>query len=66
LVSVSGLGSASPSRRFFQSAIAALMPSSARTEQCIFTGGSERSCTICVFRICMTSSMVFPFTSSVT
>ena len=29
----SGFGSASPSRRFFQSAIAALMPSSARTEQ---------------------------------
>src|SRR5262249_6252893 len=30
----------------FQSSIAALMPSSASTEQCILTGGSESSCTI--------------------
>src|SRR5204863_8766399 len=61
----SGLG-CPPSRFFFQSEIAALMPSSASTEQCILTGGSESSWTIWVFLICSTSSTVLPFTSSVT
>src|SRR5439155_4113623 len=60
---VSPLGA---SRRRFQSAIAALIPSSASTEQWILTGGSESSCTIWVFLIFITSSIVLPLTSSVT
>src|SRR6266849_9946111 len=50
---------------FFQSWIAARMASSARTEQWIFTGGSESSLTISVFLICSASSTVLPFTHSV-
>src|SRR5688572_1516227 len=55
-----------PSRLRFQSASAALMPSSASTEQWIFTGGSDSSETMCVFLIAITSSIDLPFTSSVT
>jgi len=50
----------------FQSANAALMPSSASTEQWILTGGSDSSSTMFVFLIAITSSIVLPFTSSVT
>ena len=49
-----------------QSATAALIASSANTEQCIFTGGSDSSVTICVFWISYASATVFPFTNSVT
>src|SRR5712692_11907199 len=52
--------------RVRQSATAALMASSASTEQWIFTGGSDNSCTISVFLIWYASATVFPLTSSVT
>src|SRR5258705_7081462 len=45
--------------------MAALMASSASTEQWIFTGGSESSRTMSVFLIANASSTVLPFTHSV-
>src|SRR5579863_1012616 len=45
--------------------MAALMASSASTEQWIFTGGSERSRTMSVFLIERASSTVLPLTHSV-
>src|SRR5712692_2126187 len=59
-------GSCSAARFFFQSAMAALMASSASTEQWIFTGGSDSSCAICVFLMVSASSTDLPFTHSVT
>src|SRR2546426_8121255 len=53
------------SRFFFQSPIAARMASSARTEQWIFTGGSESSFTMSIFLIERASSTVLPLTHSV-
>src|SRR5260370_10708405 len=50
---------------FFQSPIAARMASSARTEQWIFTGGSESSFTMSIFLIVRASSTVLPLTHSV-
>src|SRR5450759_2455038 len=50
---------------FFQSPMAARMASSASTEQWIFTGGSDNSFTMAVFRIVSASSTVLPFTHSV-
>ena len=46
--------------------MAALMASSARTEQWIFTGGSESSWAISLLVIVPASSSVLPFTHSVT
>src|SRR5262249_2943537 len=54
-----------PSCFFFQSVIAALIASSARTEQWIFTGGRLNSLTISVFLIASASASVLPFTHSV-
>ena len=45
--------------------MAALIASSASTEQWILTGGSASSLTICVFLIASASSTVRPFTHSV-
>ena len=45
--------------------IAALIASSANTEQCILTGGNESSSTISVFLIVWASSKVLPLTHSV-
>src|ERR1044071_8683550 len=45
---------------------AALIASSARIEQWIFTGGSDSSCAMCVFLICVAWSSVLPLTHSVT
>src|SRR5271157_4185685 len=50
---------------FFQSPMAALMASSASTEQWIFTGGRESSRTMSVFLIESASSTVLPLTHSV-
>src|SRR5947208_7392916 len=50
---------------FFQSVTAALIASSARTEQWIFTGGRLSSLTISVFLIARASSRVLPLTHSV-
>src|ERR1700731_840935 len=50
---------------FFQSPIAARMASSARTEQWIFTGGSESSFTMSIFLIERASSTALPLTHSV-
>src|SRR5437899_6333025 len=50
---------------FFQSPMAALMASSASTEQWIFTGGSDSSRTMSVFLIESASATVLPFTHSV-
>src|ERR1017187_11024339 len=50
---------------FFQSPMAARIASSARTEQWIFTGGSDSSFTMSVFRIVCASATVLPFTHSV-
>ena len=44
---------------------AALIASSARTEQWILTGGSAKVVAISVFLIRVASSVAFPFTSSV-
>ena len=49
----------------FQSPIAALIASSASTEQWIFTGGRFSSSTICVFLIFAASSTVRPLSHSV-
>src|SRR6185312_13385014 len=49
-----------------KSAMAALMASSASTEQWIFTGGSESSWAISLLVIWVASSMDLPFTHSVT
>ena len=46
--------------------MAALIASSARTEQWILTGGSDSSFAISVFLILVASSRVFPYTHSVT
>src|SRR5205814_3186781 len=51
---------------FCQSAMAALIASSASTEQWIFTGGSASSFAICVFLMVSASSTDLPFTHSVT
>src|SRR5205814_1103825 len=53
-------------RFFFQSAMAALIASSASTEQWILTGGSDSSWAICVFLMVIASSTDLPFTHSVT
>src|SRR5213079_1511468 len=50
---------------FFQSVTAALIASSARTEQWIFTGGRLSSLTISVFLIARASAKVLPLTHSV-
>src|SRR5206468_8012370 len=50
---------------FFQSVTAALIASSARTEQWIFTGGRLSSLTISVFLIARASARVLPLTHSV-
>src|SRR5262249_18262818 len=50
---------------FLYSSIPPLIPSSASTEQWIFTGGRFRSLTICVFLMFSASSIVFPLISSV-
>src|SRR5690606_15976931 len=50
----------------FRSATAALMASSASTEQWILTGGSASSSAMAEFLICAASSSDFPFSHSVT
>jgi hypothetical protein len=51
--------------RFLESARAALIASSASTEQRILTGGKFSSCTISVFLIVPASSIVLPSSHSV-
>src|SRR5258708_23966267 len=63
--STAGAGTAMPFF-FFQSAMAALMASSASTEQWIFTGGSDSSLAISRLVILTASSTDLPFPHSVT